>query len=93
MKVPLNPDPRGLTFTWWGCTTVYVQDINQPSLPTLLFILFFVCFCFYGSFNGISYHKFSRQLSAFSLCSSSLASALLVLSNIYLFMMSPSALI
>ena len=25
--------PRGLTFTWWD-VTVYVKDINQPSLPT-----------------------------------------------------------
>ena len=39
----------------------------------------------YGPFNCISVHKFSRQLSAFSLCSSGLISALLVLSIIYLF--------
>ena len=25
--------PRGLTFTWWGAS-VYVFDVNQPSLPT-----------------------------------------------------------
>ena len=40
----------------------------------------------YGPFNCISFHKFSRQLSTFSLCSSSLISALLVLSAIYLSM-------
>ena len=45
----------------------------------------YVCFCLYGPSNCISFHKFSRQLSAFSLCSSSLISALLVLSAIYLF--------
>ena len=36
--------------------------------------------------TGIQFHKFSRQLSVFSLCSSGLAPALLVLSTIYLFM-------
>ena len=45
-----------------------------------------VCFCLYGPFNYISFHKFSWQLSAFSLCSSGLISALLVLSTIYLIM-------
>ena len=37
-------------------------------------------------FNRISFHNFSRQLSAFSLCSSGLISALLVLSTMYLYM-------
>ena len=37
-----------------------------------------VCFCLYGPFSCISFHKFSRKLSAFSLCSSDLISALLV---------------
>ena len=45
-----------------------------------------VCFCLYNPSNGISFHKFSRQLSTFSLCSSGLISALLVLSTVYLFM-------
>ena len=40
----------------------------------------------YGLFNCISVPKFSRQLPAFSLCSSGLDPALLVLSTIYLFM-------
>ena len=46
--------------------------------------LFCACvyFCLYGPFNCISFHKFSRQLSAFLLSSS----GLLVLSSIYLFM-------
>ena len=46
---------------------------------------FCVCFCLYGPFNCISFHKFSRQLSAFSLSSPGLISALLVLLTIYLF--------
>ena len=45
-----------------------------------------ICLCLLGPFNAISFHKFSRQLFAFSLCSSGLNSALLVLSTIYLFM-------
>ena len=45
----------------------------------------YVCFYQYSPFNCISYNKFSRQLSPFSLCSSGLISALLVLSTIYLF--------
>ena len=51
----------------------FVSDINQPSLP-----LFFCLFLSYGHFTCILFHKFSRQLSAFSLCSPSLISALLV---------------
>ena len=45
-----------------------------------------VCFCHYDPFNCILFHKFSWHLSCFSLCSSSLISALLVLSTIYHFM-------
>ena len=44
-----------------------------------------VYFCFYGPFNFIPFRKFSRQISAFRLCSSGLNSALSVLSTIYLF--------
>ena len=61
---------------------IHVCDINQPSLPTPFFYFLFcscVYFCLYGPFNCIPFHKFSRQLSAFSLCSSGLTSALLVL--------------
>ena len=53
-------------------------------LPFISFLC--VCFCLYGLLNCILFHKFSGQLSAFSLCSSGLISALLVLSTIYLFM-------
>ena len=61
-------------------------DINQPNLPTPFCSALGVYFCLCGSFNCISSHKFSRQLSAFSLCSSGLISALLILSTIYLFL-------
>ena len=44
-----------------------------------------VYFCLYGPFNCISFNKYSRQLSAFSLCSSGLISASLVLSTTHLF--------
>ena len=44
-----------------------------------------VCFWFHGSFNCISFHKFSRQLSSFSLCSFGFSSALLALSATCLF--------
>ena len=52
----------------------------------LLFILSLCLFLSYGPFNCISFHKFLRQHSVFSLCSSGLISVLLVLSTIYLFM-------
>ena len=81
----LTPSPRGLTFTWRGCC-----DFCLWQKPTVLAHSFLfcscVCFCLDGRFNCISFHKFSRQLSAFSLCSSGLISALMVLSSIYLFM-------
>ena len=66
-----------------GMLRFYVFDINQVNL-TLLFFLF-LCLCLCGFFNFISFYKCSRQLSAFSLSSSGLISAVLVLSTIYLF--------
>ena len=65
---------------------VYVPDINQLSLPPPFLFCSCVCFGLYSPFNCISFHKSSRQLSAFSLSSSGLISVLLVLSAIYLFM-------
>ena len=47
-----------------------------------LFILFLCLFLSYDPFNCIPFHKFSRQFSVFSLCSSGLISALLVLSTL-----------
>ena len=45
-----------------------------------------VCFCLYGPFSCITFHKFLWQLSAFSLYSFGLIPTLLVLSSTYLFM-------
>ena len=64
----------------------FMSDINQPSLPTPFYSVLVSNFSLCGPFNCISFHKFSRQLSVFSLCSCGLSSALLVLSTIYLFM-------
>ena len=64
-----------------GDVVVYVKDINQLILLTPVFFKFCscVCFCLYDPFNCISFYEFSQQLSNFSLCSSSLSSAILVL--------------
>ena len=59
----------------------FVSDINQPSLPTPFYSALVSYFCLYGSFNCISFHKFSRSLFVLSLCSSGLISAILVLST------------
>ena len=69
-----------------GVATVYVCDINHPSLPTPFLFWSCVYFCLCGPFYCISFHKFSRQLSVLPLCFSGLFSALLVLSATYLFM-------
>ena len=69
-----------------GDVTIHVCDINLPSLPIPFLFGSCVYFCLYGPFNCISFHKFSWQLSVFSLCFSSLISALLVLSTICLSM-------
>ena len=71
--VPAGSPLRG------GNVAVYIFDINQPSLPTPFYFVLESVFCLYGPFNCISFKKFSRQFSAFSLCSSGLLSALLVL--------------
>ena len=79
--------PRGLTFTWWGWYGLCPRH-RPTELTHYFFCLFcsYVCFCLYGPFNCISFDKFSGQLSSFSLCSSGLISAVLVLSTISLFM-------
>ena len=68
-----------------GDIAVYVWHKPSELAHSFLF-LSCVFFCLCGPFNCISFHKFSCQLSAFSLCSSSLISALLVLLTIYFFM-------
>ena len=64
--VPVGSPSRG------GDVAVYVFDIR--ACPLLFFTLCSCVFFFglYGPFSYISFHKFSRQLSAFSLCSSGL---------------------
>ena len=62
--------------------TVYVWH-NPVELAHPFLFCSCVYFCLYGPFNCISFHKFSWQLSTFSLCFSCLILALLVLSTIY----------
>ena len=68
--------PHEFTFTWWG-----FGGLCQRHKPTELVHSFLFCscvrFCLYGPFNCILFHKVSRQLSVFSLCSSGLLSALI----------------
>ena len=69
-----DPSPRGLTFSWWGSHGL----CHRPTKLAQSFLLCScVCFCLYGPFDSVSFHKFSRQLFAFSLRSSGLNSALL----------------
>ena len=66
---------------------IMVSVLHKPAELAHFFLLCScVYFCLYGPFNCISFHKFSRQLSVSSVCSSGLRSALLVLSTVYLFM-------
>ena len=76
--------PGRLTFTWWGCCSLCFWHKPTELAHSFLFCSC-VYFCLYVPFNCILLGKFSQQLSAFSLCSSRLMSALLVLSIIYLF--------
>ena len=76
---------RGLTFTWWGCCGLCFWHKSVEPARSFSFCSC-VYFSLYGPFNCISFHKFSRQLSAFLLCSFRLISTLLVLSTRYLFM-------
>ena len=67
-QVPLPPSASSPSRGWecCGCNVFY---INQPSLPTSFFKKFYsgVYFHVPCPFNCITLHKFSRQLSAFSL--------------------------
>ena len=81
----ISRSPRGLTFTWWGCYGLCLGHKLTELSHSFLFC-YCVCFCVYGSFNLISFHEFFRLLSVFLLCSSSLITALRVLSIFYLFM-------
>ena len=59
------PSPLAGTFSWWGCC-----GLSLWHKPTELACSLFLClfFCLQIPFNCISFHKFSRQLSASSLC-------------------------
>ena len=74
-----NTGPRGAHLHVVG-TLQFVSDYKPTQLAHFLFCSC-VCFCLCGLFNCIPLHKFSRPLSNFSLCSSSLISVLLVLST------------
>ena len=76
---------RGLTFTWWGCYGLCLWRRPTELAHSFLFCSWVLLFCLYGPFNCILFNKFSRQLSVFSLCSSGLIAALLVLSTTCLF--------
>ena len=73
--VPAGSPSRG------GDVVVYVGYKPAELAHSFLFRSC-VYFCLCGPFNCIPFQKFSRQLSAFSLCSSGLISASLVLSTI-----------
>ena len=66
---------------WWCCDSCLWHKVTEFAHS----FLFCVRFRLNGLFISISFHKFSRQLCVFSLCSSRLISALLVLSNVCLF--------
>ena len=68
-----------------GDVAVYVFDINEPSLPTPFYSVL-LSVAIFMALSTVSFHKFFRQLSAFSLFSFGLISAILVLSTMHLFM-------
>ena len=72
-----------------GVVAISVFGVNQLSLPTLFDSVLFSISVFMALSTVL--HKFSQEVSAFSLCSSGLISALVVLSTIL--RKSPSALI
>ena len=80
LAVPAGSPSRG------GDVTVYVWLINQPRLSTPFYFALASIRSLWPFQLYFLFHQFSRQVSVFSLCSSGLISALLVLSTIYLFM-------
>ena len=75
--------PR-LTFMWRGCCSLRLwHQLTELAHPFSFCSCVYTCS--YGPFNCISFHKFSRRMFSFSLCSSCLISVLLVLLTIYLF--------
>ena len=82
LTVPVGSPSRG------GDVTVYVWNKPTELAHSFLFSTY-VCFCLYSPFSCIPFCNFAQRLSAFSLCSSGLISALLVFSTVYLFMKVP----
>ena len=78
--VPAGLPSRG------GDVTVYVLDINQPSLPHSFYSVLLSVSVFMAVSTVLHSMNSSDKLSAFSLCSPGLISAFLVLSTIYLVM-------
>ena len=81
----------GVTFEWWEyCGLCFWHKPTELAHSFFFLFLSIFCscvyFCLYGPFSCASFHKFSRQLSAFSLCSSDIIFAVSVLSIMYLFM-------
>ena len=75
--------PRRLTVTRWECHGL--SDINHLSLPTPFYSVL-ASLSVFMALSTVFHSLNSPNNSAFSLCSSGLISALLVLSTIYLFM-------
>ena len=46
---------------WWGCYSLCLRHWPAKLAHSVLFCSC-VCLCFYGPFNCISFHTFSRQL-------------------------------
>ena len=79
----ITSSPHWLAFMWWECCGLCLQHKPTELAHSFLFCSC-VCSCLGGPFNCISFHEFSPQLSASSLCSSGLVSASLVLSGMCL---------
>ena len=79
-RVPSGPPSRG------GDVPVCVFWHKPTELAHTFLTALGVYFCLYDPFNCISFHKFSRQLSSFSSCSSGLISAVIVLSTVFFFL-------
>ena len=71
-------------FTWWGCCGLCFW--RQPSeLAHSFLFCSCVCFCLYGPFDCISFHKFSRTALRFLTVLPVLLLSFLVLSMVYIY--------
>ena len=78
LRLSLPFSPRGLT-SWWGCYGLcFWHKTTELALPFSVLVSVSVSW----PFNCISFHKFSWQLSVFSLCSSGLLYMLRLLPGI-----------